>query len=70
MAKMKAMAHIIQFDDGGQTTAKAVRLYATLCSSEEPQTFEIPLDDTKHGHHRSIRITRDQIEQVLADNPY
>jgi hypothetical protein len=69
MAKMCAIANIVEYDGAGKTTAKPIRLSACLCSSEEPQFFEIILPDRRKTRQRAIYITRAEIERVLADNP-
>lgn len=69
MAKMRAIAHLIEYDLGGVSTAKPIRLSAFLATGEDPQIFDIVLPDTHKTRSRSIHITRAEIERVLAANP-
>lgn len=68
MAKMKAQAYLLEYDDTGRSRKKPVRLNATLCRENDPQIFEIVLPDKRATRMRSIHITRAEIERVLADN--
>lgn len=68
MAKRSAIANLIEFDDSGRSTKRPVRLSATLCTGQDPQTFEISLPDKRVTRFRSIVITRAEIERVLRAN--
>lgn len=69
MAKTMAIAHLIEYDLSGNSTAKPIRLSAFLATGEDPQIFDIVLPESRKTRQRSIHITRAEIERVLAANP-
>jgi len=69
MARVCAWAKMETFDDGGNLAAPDIRLSARLCINNRPQVFCISLPAWWVGVHRSIIISRADIERVLAENP-
>ncbi len=69
MAKMKARATIVHYDDAGRTTKPNVRVYAMLCSGMQPEIFWIDIPDDRSTRFTSIQISRAEIERVLDANP-
>jgi hypothetical protein len=69
MAKVSAIANLIEFNDRGETTRKPVRLSLTLNAGMKPQNFTVDLPGKRSTRFQSIQITRAEIERVLNANP-
>lgn len=68
MKSTTVIANLIEYDDLGRQTRKPIRLFARLCTNAKPRqvlSIDLPSDGRK-TRHRSIQITRAQLEKVLA----
>ena len=66
--------HLIQaslhhYDYKGRRTAPTKRTFAMLCIGSEPQVLTIHIPDKLATRFRDIRISRKELERVLAQCP-
>lgn len=66
MSSRVVRAYIHYYDDHGRRTEPAKRIFALLCEEKNKDVLDISVPDKYATKFKSIRISRAELERVLA----